>query len=148
LKLGCFSLELTKHPNPDSISQIFLEEVQMTTPIQTQTVILTPAAAEIVRDLRQQQNLDESYALRVYITGQTCSGFQYGMALDNKPRETDASFESEGLTVLVDDTSIQYMTGATVDYIDDERGKGFLVENPNAVPSCSCESGTCGSSDN
>ncbi|MFA5872527.1 MAG: iron-sulfur cluster assembly accessory protein [Anaerolineales bacterium] len=120
----------------------------MTTPIQTQTVLLTPAAAEVVRGLRQQQNLDESYVLRVYITGQTCSGFQYGMALDNKPRETDASFESEGLTVLVDETSIQYMTGATVDYIDDERGKGFLVDNPSAAPSCSCESGTCGTSEN
>jgi len=120
----------------------------MTSPILTQTVLLTPAAAEIVRGLRQQQNLDESYALRVYITGQTCSGFQYGMALDNKIRETDAIFESEGFSVLVDETSIQNMTGATVDYIDDERGKGFLVENPNAVPSCSCDSGTCGTSKN
>jgi iron-sulfur cluster insertion protein len=120
----------------------------MTTPVQTQTVLLTPAAAEIVRGLRQQQNLDESYALRVYISGQTCSGFQYGMALDNKPRETDASFESEGLTLLVDDTSIQYMTGAIVDYINDERGKGFLVDNPNAAPTCSCESGTCGTNEN
>lgn len=120
----------------------------MTTPVQTQTVLLTPAAADIVRGLRQQQNLDESYALRVYITGQSCSGFQYGMALDNKPRETDSTFESEGLKVLVDETSIQYMTGATVDYINDERGKGFLVDNPNTTPSCSCEGGTCGTSEN
>jgi len=120
----------------------------MTTPIQLQTVLLTPAAAEVVRDLRQKQNLDETYALRVYISGQTCSGFQYGMALDNKPRETDTTFTSEGLKVLVDDTSIQFMAGARVDYIDDERGKGFLVDNPNAAPSCSCENGTCGTSEN
>jgi len=120
----------------------------MATPIQTQIVLLTPAAAEVVRGLRQQQKLDESYALRVYITGQTCSGFQYGMALDNKPRETDANFESEGLKILVDETSIQYMVGSTVDYIDNERGKGFLVDNPNAAPSCSCENGTCGTSEN
>jgi iron-sulfur cluster assembly accessory protein len=120
----------------------------MTTPVQTQTVLLTPAAAEVVRGLRQQQSLDDSYALRVYISGQTCSGFQYGMALDNKPRETDANFESEGLKILVDETSIQYMSGATVDYIDDERGKGFLVDNPNAAPTCSCEGGTCGASEN
>jgi len=118
----------------------------MTTPVQTQDVQLTAAAAEVVRGLRQQQNLDDSYALRVYITGQTCSGFQYGMALDNAPRETDAAFESEGLKLLVDETSIQFMGGATVDYVDDERGKGFLVDNPNVVPSsCSCEGGTCGS---
>ncbi len=119
----------------------------MTTPVQTQTVLLTPAAAEIVRGLRQEQKLDDSYALRVYITGQTCSGFQYGMALDNKPRETDATFESEGLIVLVDENSIQYMAGATVDYVNDARGKGFLVDNPNIAPSCSCESGTCGTSE-
>jgi iron-sulfur cluster assembly protein len=120
----------------------------MTTTIQCQTVLLTPAAAEVVRGLLQKQNLDESYALRVYITGQTCSGFQYGMALDNKPRETDAAFKSEGLQVLVDETSIRYMAGATIDYIDDQRGKGFLVNNPNVTPSCSCESGTCGTSNN
>jgi len=120
----------------------------MATPIQTQTVLLTPAAAEVVRGLRQQQKLDESYALRVYITGQTCSGFRYGMALDNKPRDTDTSFESEGLRVLVDETSHQYMAGAKVDFIDDARGKGFLVDNPNVTPSCSCEGGTCGTSEN
>jgi iron-sulfur cluster insertion protein len=115
---------------------------------QTQTVLLTSAAAEVLRGLRQQQNLDENYALRVYISGQTCSGFQYGMALDNKPRDTDTTFESEGLKVLVDDTSIQFMAGVTVDYIDDERGKGFLVNNPNAASSCSCEGGTCGAVEN
>jgi iron-sulfur cluster insertion protein len=120
----------------------------MTTPIQTQTVLLTPAAAEVVRGLCQQQKLDESYALRVYITGQTYSGFQYGMALDNKPRETDTMFESEGLKVLVDETSLQFMSGAKVDYVDDVRGKGFLVDNPNTALSCSCEGGTCGSSEN
>jgi iron-sulfur cluster insertion protein len=120
----------------------------MTTPVQTQSILLTPAAAEVVRGLRLQQSLDESYALRVYISGQTCSGFQYGMALDNKPHETDYSFESEGLKILVDETSFQYMDGATVDFIDDERGKGFLVDNPNATPSCSCEGGTCGASEN
>jgi iron-sulfur cluster insertion protein len=119
----------------------------MASPIQAQTVLLTSAAAEVVRGLRHQQNLDDSYSLRVYISGKTCSGFQYGMALDNKPRESDASFESEGLLVLVDETSIQYMVGATVDYINDERGNGFLVDNPNSIPSCSCDSGTCGPSE-
>ncbi len=120
----------------------------MATSIETQTVLLTPAAAEVVRGLRQQQKLDDSYALRVYITGQSCSGFQYGMALDNKPRETDTAFECEGLKLLVDETSLQYMAGATVDYVDDTRGKGFLVDNPNSAPTCSCEGGTCGTSEN
>ncbi len=126
----------------------------MTTPtetqIQTKSIQITPAAADIVRGLRQQQKLDDSYGLRVYISGQTCSGFQYGMALDNTPRPTDTVFEQDGMKLLVDDTSIQYMEGATIDYVDDQRGKGFLVENPNAAQSCSCEGGSCdcGSSEN
>jgi iron-sulfur cluster assembly accessory protein len=121
----------------------------MTTPVETQTVQLSPAAAEIVRGLLKDRDLDTtSYALRVYVAGRTCSGLQYGMALDNKPGETDRVFESEGLKVMVDDQSLEFMAGATIDYIDDARGKGFLVDNPNTPPSCSCEGGSCGSSEN
>jgi iron-sulfur cluster assembly accessory protein len=120
----------------------------MTTLVETQTVQLSPAAAEIVRGMLKDRNLDTSYALRVYVAGRTCSGLQYGMALDDKPSETDHVFESEGLKVLIDDQSIEYMAGAKIDYIDDARGKGFLVDNPNALPACSCEGGSCGSSEN
>jgi len=112
--------------------------------VQTTSVTLTSAAAEVVRGLLKERNLDDSYALRVYIAGKSCSGFQYGMALDNKPSQTDTSFESEGLKVLIDEGSMQFMAGAVIDYIDDQRGKGFLVDNPNAAPACSCESGSCG----
>jgi iron-sulfur cluster insertion protein len=120
----------------------------MTTLLQTTTVSLTPAAAKVVRELLKQRNLDDGYALRVFISGQGCSGFQYGMGFENKPGETDAVFESEGLKVIVDGGSLQYMNGATVNYIDDERGKGFLVDNPNTAPACSCEGGGCGASEN
>jgi len=122
----------------------------MTTLLETTTVSLTPAAAEVVRGLLKQRNLDESYGLRVFISGQGCSGFQYGMGLENKPGETDATFESEGLKVIVDEASMQYMCGATVQYIDDERGQGFLVENPNVAPACSCggDGGGCDCSQN
>ena len=67
----------------------------MATPVEIQTVQLSPAAAEIVRGLLKDRNLDSSYGLRVYVAGRTCSGLQYGMALDNKPGETDrtATFE-------------------------------------------------------
>ncbi len=116
----------------------------MTLPAETNLVQLTPAAAEVVRQLRKERDLDESYALRLYIAGRTCSGLQYGMALDNHPSPTDLIFECEGVKLLVDDQSIEYLRGALVDFIDDARGKGFLVENPNALPPCSCESGSCG----
>ncbi len=120
----------------------------MTTTIQTASVSLSPSAAEVVRDLLRQRNLDDSYGLRIYISGQGCSGFQYGMGLENKPGGTDTVIESEGLKVIVDEGSIQFMGGAKIDYIDDERGKGFLVDNPNMAPDCSCGSGGCGSADN
>lgn len=116
----------------------------MTNAVETNAVQLTPAAAEIIRQLLAERNLDESYALRLYLAGRTCSGWQYGMALDNNPAETDLIFECEGVRLLVDDQSIEYLRGATVDFIDDERGKGFLVDNPNTMPACSCESGSCG----
>ncbi len=116
----------------------------MTIETKVQPVTLSPAAAGVVRNMIQEQNLDETYALRIYVAGRTCSGFQYGMALDNQIHETDTSFESEGLKLLVDEQSIQFMAGCMVDFIDDERGKGFLVDNPNQAPACSCDSGTCG----
>jgi iron-sulfur cluster assembly accessory protein len=120
----------------------------MTTLIQTNSIFLSPSAAMVVRDLLKQRNLDESYGLRVFISGQGCSGYQYGMGLENKPGEKDTVFESEGLKVIVDEGSLQFMGGASITYIDDERGKGFLVENPNAAPACSCDGGGCGASEN
>jgi len=120
----------------------------MTTLTQTTTVSLTPAAAEVVRGLLTERNLDDTYALRVFISGRSCSGFEYGMGFENKPGENDTTFECEGLKVIVDEASLQYMAGTTIGYINDDRGKGFLVENPNLAPDCSCESGSCGCSEN
>lgn len=106
-------------------------------------VALTPAAARVVRELLTERNLDSTYALRVYVAGRTCSGLQYGLALDNNAAEGDWICESEGLKVIVDDISLTYLRGAVVDFVDDERGQGFVVNNPNAMPLCSCESGCC-----
>ena len=117
----------------------------MTTLIQTTSVSLSPQAADVVRDLLRQRNLDESYGLRVFVSGRGCSGFEYGMGLENKPTENDSTFDCEGLKVIVDSGSMEYMNGATINYIDDERGKGFLVDNPNIAPACSCD-GSCGGS--
>ena len=119
----------------------------MTTLIQTTSVSLSPSAAEVVRDLLKQRNLDNSYGLRIYISGQGCGGFQYGMGFESNPSQTDTVFESEGLKLIIDEGSMQFMNGATINYIDDEHGKGFLVDNPNAAPSCSCDSGNCGTSE-
>jgi len=107
--------------------------------VQTDTITLTPAAAQAVVDLLNKRNLT-NYALRVFISGGGCSGFQYGMALENQIRETDLEIEMHGVKVVVDEVSINYLRGATVDYVDDVMGSGFKIDNPNAVSSCGCGS--------
>ena len=120
----------------------------MTTLIETTSVTLSTQAADVVRDLIRERKLDETYGLRVFISGKTCSGFEYGMGLENKPGDTDTTFNCEGLKIIVDSGSMEFMNGASINYIDDERGKGFLVENPNTAAACSCDGGSCGCSQN
>ena len=104
---------------------------------QTDFITLTPSAAQAVRDLLEKRNL-EGYALRVFISGGGCSGFQYGMALEGNIRENDLSQEFDGINVVVDEVSINYLHGASVDYVEGVMGSGFKIENPNAIASCGC----------
>ncbi len=106
---------------------------------QTDFISLTPSAVEAVRALLVKRNL-EGYALRVFISGGGCSGFQYGMALEGNVREMDLTADFDGVQVVIDEVSIDYLRGATVDYVDDVMGSGFKIENPNAVSSCGCGS--------
>lgn len=109
----------------------------MVSKVEVDAITLTPVAATAVRELIAQRKLDNKYALRIYVAGRTCAGLQYGMALDNKPRETDLTFETEGVKVLVDDHSILYLRGSKIDFVEDPNGKGFAVENPNETSICS-----------
>lgn len=111
----------------------------LTEETQTEKVFLTPAAAEAVKDLLAKRNLT-NYALRVFVTGGGCSGFQYGMALENNIRPSDFCFDYENVKVVVDEISIDYLRGATIDYVDSVMGSGFKIENPNAISSCGCGS--------
>lgn len=111
----------------------------LTDQVQTSEITVTPSAADAVRDLLEKRNL-EDYALRIFISGGGCAGFQYGMALDNNIRETDHNFEMNGVRVIVDEVSIDYLRGATVDYVDEIMGSGFKIDNPNAVSACGCGS--------
>lgn len=106
---------------------------------QTEFITMTPTAVKAVQDLLKKREL-EDHALRVFVAGGGCSGFQYGMALEGNIRETDLTAEFGGIKVVVDEVSINYLRGATVDYIDDIMGSGFKIENPNAVSSCGCGS--------
>ena len=106
---------------------------------QLNEIILTPAAGQAIIDLMTKRNL-EGYGLRVFVSGGGCSGFQYGMALENRIRDEDFVFDSRQVKLIVDEISINYLRGATVDYVDDLMGGGFKIENPNAVSTCGCGS--------
>jgi iron-sulfur cluster insertion protein len=78
--------------------------------------------------------------LRVYISGGGCSGFQYGFTFDEEVNDDDTLVEKDGVTVLVDSTSLQYLKGAEIDYKDDLSGSQFVIRNPNAATTCGCGS--------
>lgn len=129
--------------------------------IETQLFTLTPAASQAVKDILEQRNL-EGYALRVYVAGGGCSGVNFGMALDNNFRDVDTIFDANGVQVVVDNVSIDYLRDATVDFVNDpQHGAGFAVNSPNAKSghahgeggcacgndgggSCGCGGGSCG----
>ncbi len=107
--------------------------------VKTESITLTPAAAQAVSDLLAKRELT-GYALRVFVSGGGCSGLQYGMALENQIREQDLTFSMHGVTLVVDEVSINYLQGSTVDYVENLMGTGFKIDNPNAVAACGCGS--------
>ncbi len=99
--------------------------------ITTQTISLSPAASQAVQNILAEKNL-EGYALRIYVSSGGCCGAQFGMALDDNIREIDTTFESNGVQVVIDEASIDFLRGANVDYVNDpQRGAGFVVDSPN-----------------
>lgn len=100
-------------------------------------ISVTTTATEQLKQLIEKQG-DPSTALRVFVSPGGCSGFQYGMALDNALQEGDQVFEREGIKLVVDEYSIEYLDGAEIDYVDGLMGAGFTVYNPNAVSTCGC----------
>lgn len=104
------------------------------------SITLTPRAVTELKDLMQSQDKAEA-ALRVWVAGGGCSGLQYGMALDDgAPEQGDVIFNQDEIKIVVDEMSLHYMEGSSVDYVDDALGGGFKIENPNATASCGCGS--------
>ena len=108
-----------------------------TTEIEEAGITLLPSAVNKFRALLTERNLPE-HALRVFVSGGGCSGMQYGMALEREAGEFDHVVEQDGVKVLVDATSMMYLAGATIDYVDNLMGGGFRIENPKAVSTCGC----------
>jgi iron-sulfur cluster assembly protein len=102
-------------------------------------ITITEIAAQKLGGVMAQKGLDEGQALRVFVKGGGCGGMQYGMTFD-EVRDGDRVFDQHGMKVVVDDTSLFYIDGATIDYVDNLMGGGFHIENPQAVSSCGCGS--------
>jgi iron-sulfur cluster assembly protein len=102
-------------------------------------VRISDAAAGKLRELTAAET-NPAIGLRVYVYSGGCSGYRYGMMLEDQPTSEDVAVESNGVRVYVDANSTQYLTGSEIDYVDTLMGAGFTVNNPNAVSACGCGS--------
>ncbi len=98
----------------------------------------TNAASKVLELIKEEDNQD--LKLRVYVQGGGCSGFQYGFTFDEEQQEDDTAVDKDGVRLLVDPMSFQYLIGAKIDYKDDMEGARFIINNPNASTTCGCGS--------
>jgi iron-sulfur cluster insertion protein len=107
--------------------------------LEAQALVFTDAAATKVGELiREEGNPD--LKLRVFVSGGGCSGFQYGFTFDENEEEGDTCVENQGVKLLVDPMSFQYLVGAEIDYTEGLEGAQFVIRNPNASTTCGCGS--------
>jgi iron-sulfur cluster insertion protein len=104
-----------------------------------QAMVFTDSAANKVKTLLAEEGNAE-LKLRVFVTGGGCSGFQYGFKFDENINEGDTAIENNGVTMVVDPLSFQYLMGAEVDYVEGLQGAQFVIKNPNATTTCGCGS--------
>jgi iron-sulfur cluster insertion protein len=113
-------------------------------PMEPQTVtanqpplLFTDAAARKVKSLIEEED-NTKLKLRVFVNGGGCSGFQYGFTFDENVEEGDTQVQNQGVTLLVDPMSFQYLAGAEIDYTEGLEGEQFVIRNPNAQTTCGC----------
>ena len=102
-------------------------------------LVFTDSAAAKVKNLIEEEGNPE-LKLRVFVQGGGCSGFQYGFTFDEDVNEDDTVMEKEGVQLLIDSMSYQYLVGAEIDYKEDLEGSQFVIKNPNATTTCGCGS--------
>lgn len=106
------------------------------------TITVTPTAISEVQKFMEEQGAAETAGLRVAVLPGGCSGFQYGLMIDEGEGDADSDqvFEVNGVKLLVDPISLRYLKGAEVDFVDNHMGGGFTIKNPNAKSTCGCGS--------
>ncbi len=114
-------------------------QVDLTNYENSDLLVFTEAAANKVKTLIEEEK-NESLKLRVFVSGGGCSGFQYGFTFDENIQDGDTRVEKNGVTLLVDPMSFQYLSGAEIDYKEDLEGSQFVIKNPNATTTCGCGS--------
>jgi iron-sulfur cluster insertion protein len=102
-------------------------------------VLLSDKAAEKVKEIRAEENIEEAYALRLKVQGGGCSGFSYDLYFD-QAQETDRPFEVKGVKLICDEMSLMYLLGTEIDYVEGLHGAGFKFNNPNVKSTCGCGS--------
>ena len=102
-------------------------------------LVFTDSAAPKVGELIREEG-NPNLKLRVFVSGGGCSGFQYGFTFDENEEDGDTCVENQGVRLLVDPMSFQYLTGAEIDYREDLEGAQFVIRNPNATTTCGCGS--------
>lgn len=102
-------------------------------------IVFTDAAAHKVGELIEEED-NQELKLRVFISGGGCSGFQYGFTFDEKIEDGDSQVENQGVMLVIDPMSVQYLMGAEIDYKEDLQGAQFIIRNPNAATTCGCGS--------
>ena len=102
-------------------------------------LVFTDSAANKVKQLIEEEG-NPDLKLRVFVTGGGCSGFQYGFTFDEATNDDDTTMSKEGVTLLIDPMSLQYLMGAEIDYQENVEGAQFVIKNPNATSTCGCGS--------
>lgn len=105
----------------------------------SQPLNFSDAAARKVRELIEEEH-NPALKLRVFVSGGGCSGFQYGFTFDENAADDDTQVENQGVVLLVDPMSFQYLAGAEIDYTESLEGAQFVIRNPNAATTCGCGS--------
>src|SRR5262245_39155454 len=106
---------------------------------QEELVGLSEKAAEKVKEIRTEESIEETYALRLKVQGGGCSGFSYDLYFD-QPQDGDRPFEVKGVKLICDEMSLMYLVGTEIDYVEGLHGAGFKFNNPNVKSTCGCGS--------
>jgi iron-sulfur cluster assembly protein len=121
----------------DTMRTVEQTDLEMIDVVDTPTLVVTPSAVMKIKELLVARNIP-NHALRVFVSGGGCSGLQYGMAFEGNPQEYDSVIDVDGVRLVIDPTSVMYVGGATIDYVDSLMGGGFRIDNPNATSTCGC----------